>query len=72
MGVYVGLDPNATGTAAAVGDKNVNAKATAGTFKGIFLKKEQAPVFIEIADPTELWVDVATSKDFITWTALLA
>jgi hypothetical protein len=72
LGVYISIDPNAVGATAAVGDKNVNAKATLGTFKGMILEKKTGPVFIEIADPSELWVDAVTSKDFVTWTALLA
>ncbi len=72
LGVFVMIDPSATGAQAAVGDKNVNAKKTAGTTKGILLEKKQPPVFIEVADPAELWLDVETSKDFVMWTLVIA
>jgi hypothetical protein len=72
VGVWVGLDPSSVGAQAAVGDKNVNAKKTLGTTKGILLEKKQPPLFIECDDPAELWVDCEKGKDFVIWTAVLA
>ena len=85
VGVWVSSDPSNTGKWVAVGDKNVNAKATLGTFKGILIPtyinvttatQAQAafpvPVFIEVSDPSELWVDVATSSDCAVWTIVVA
>lgn len=72
VGVWVSADPNNTGKCA-VGDKNVNAKATLGTFKGLLLDKEgKQTYFIEVTDPSTLWVDAEKSKDFVNWTAVLA
>jgi hypothetical protein len=71
IGVWVCADPNNTGKAA-VGDKNVNAKATLGTAKGITLETKQPAIFIEVADPSELWIDTSVSKEFVSWTAVLA
>lgn len=71
IGVWVSADPNNTGKAA-VGDKNVNAKATLGTAKGVTLETKQPPIFIEIDDPSLLWVDVSVSGEFVSWTALFA
>lgn len=71
IGVWVCADPNNTGKAA-VGDKNVNAKATLGTAKGLTLETKQPAVFIEIGDPSLLWIDTSVSKEFVTWVAVLA
>lgn len=72
IGVWVSGDPANT-AGAAVGDKNVTAKAaTLGNFKGISLPKGGAPIFIEISDPNELWFDAEKSGDYVMWTAVLA
>ena len=72
LGVLVQADANNTGKCA-VGDKNVNAKATLGTFKGHLLEKGQvAPIFIETADPSTLWFDAEKSGDYVCWTILWA
>jgi hypothetical protein len=72
VGVWVQSDPNNAGGAVAVGDANVNAKATKGTAKGIQLLKAGQGVFLEIGDPSSLYVDVATSGDYVLWTILFA
>lgn len=72
LGVFVQADPSNAGVICCVGDKNVNAKKTLGTTRGTVMEKKQEPVFIEISDPAELWVDSDTSKDFVCWTAILA
>lgn len=72
VGVYVQCDPSATGAGVAVGDASVNAKATAKASKGLQLLKAGAPVFIEIGDPSSLFIDAVTSGDNVNWTILFA
>lgn len=70
--VQVQADPSNVGALMAVGDKNVNAKKTLGSTRGVTLEKKQNPVRFEISDPSQLWVDAEKGKDFVCWMAVLA
>ena len=72
IGVYVQSDPNNAGAAIAVGDSATNAKATIKEAKGLQILKAAPAVFIEVADPSALFIDVTTSKDNVLWTILFA
>lgn len=68
IGIWVAADSGNTGNVV-VGDASVNAKTK--TEQGLLLVKGAASVFIEISDPSLLFVDAETSKDKLTWLAVL-
>lgn len=70
--VQVQADPSNVGAICAIGDKNVNAKKELGKTQGLVLEKKQAPVILEIDDPSKLWIDAEKGKDFVIWTATFA
>jgi hypothetical protein len=76
IGVWVAADPSNTGTLIAIGGKGigmkVDAKKTIHEFVGIPLEKKQGAIFLECISLSEVWVDVETSKDCVTWTAVVA
>jgi hypothetical protein len=69
IGVWVSADSGNAGKKVIVGDKNIKFKLKEQRGIGTH---EFTTVFIEIDDPSKLWVDVETSKDKVTWTALVA
>lgn len=69
--ISVQADPSNVGTQCTIGDKNVNAKKTLGTTRGIVLYKAATqPTLVQVADPTQLWIDADTSKDAVLWTVV--
>ncbi len=72
IGVWVGPDSGNTGKAVAIGGSKATTEAKPKSEKGVVLYEKASPIFIEVADPAQIWVDVETSKDKVVWTAVLA
>jgi hypothetical protein len=72
LGVFVAPDTGNTGKIVAVGGSKAGTEAKTKLSKGIVLWEKAAPIFIEVNDLSKVWVDVETSKDKVTWTALVA
>lgn len=67
IGVWVVAD-SANTEPVVVGDATV--QATVKGQNGIVLSKTAPAIFIEVADPTTLWVDAITAKDKLSWVIL--
>jgi hypothetical protein len=72
IGVWVGPDSGNTGKAIAIGSAKATTEAKPKSEKGVVLYEKAAPIFVEINDLSQIWVDVETSKDKVVWTAVLA
>lgn len=72
IGVWVGPDSGNTGKAIAIGSAKATTEAKPKSEQGVVLYEKAAPIFIEINDLSQIWVDAETSKDKVVWTAVLA
>jgi hypothetical protein len=72
IGVWVGPDSGNTGKAIAIGSAKATTEAKPKAELGVVLYEKASPIFIEINDLSQIWVDAETSKDKIVWTAILA
>jgi hypothetical protein len=73
--VHISVPASNVGTLVAVGGSktSVEAKKEAGKEKGLLLEKAKGTVLrIETSDPSQIWVDVETSKDRVNWLLELA
>jgi hypothetical protein len=69
--VQITCDASNVGTVCVVGDKNVKAKKTIGASRGIVMEKKQAPIRLETADPSQVYVDAEKSGDYVNWIAVM-
>lgn len=72
LGVWVAADTGNTGKIVAIGGSKETTEAKTKASKGVVLWEKANPIFIEVNDPSAIWVDVETSKDKVVWTAVLA
>lgn len=70
FGIWIAADNGNTGKEVAIGGSAATTNAKLKVQQGLVLR-EFTPVFVEVDDPTKVWVDVETSGDKVTWLALI-
>lgn len=71
IGVWVSADSGNTGKQVVVGASAASVNAKPKVQKGIGIHEFQS-IFIEVDDPSKLWVDAETSGDKVTFLAVIA